>query len=322
MNVGRLLEALKRSRYDLRGKVAVVTGGSRGLGLLIARVLAKRGARVVIAGRDGETLEDAKRWLARHGCNAISVAVDVGEPRGPKKLVDAVLEQYGSIDVLVNNAGTIEVGPYDAMVEEDFKRAIDTHFWGPLRLIDEVVPHMRAIGGGRIVNIVSVGGLVSVPHLLPYSASKFALRGLSLGLHAELAESGIVVSTICPGLLRTGSPRNATFKGDANKEYAWFAVSDALPLLSMSADRAAKRIVRACERGEAHVVLTFPAKVAALANGVFPATTARVLSVVAALLPRGTNTQPKRGKEVDGDAPGLLTRLGDVAAVQNNEVRS
>jgi short-subunit dehydrogenase len=126
---------------------------------------------------------------------------------------------------------------------------------------------MRERGGGRVANIASIGGLVAVPHLLPYSASKFALVGLSQGMHAELAREGILVSTIAPGLMRTGSPRNALFKGAREQEYAWFAISDSLPLLSMSATRAARRIVQAIERGEARVVLGLPAKIAALAAG-------------------------------------------------------
>src|SRR6185503_4123757 len=121
-----------------------------------------------------------------------------------------------------------------------------------------VLPEMRARREGRIVNITSIGGKISVPHLLPYSASKFALVGLSEGLRAELAKDGIVVTTICPGLMRTGSPRNATFKGQHRAEYAWFSIGDSLPVTAMSADRAARQILTACKRGEAEVVLSVP----------------------------------------------------------------
>src|SRR5204863_2590958 len=123
----------------------------------------------------------------------------------------------------------------------------------------DVMPDMRARREGRIVNISSIGGKVSVPHLLPYSASKFALVGLSEGLRAELAKDGIVVTTVCPGLMRTGSPRNAQFKGQHRAEYAWFTLSDSMPFFSQSAERAARQILSACRHGEAEVVLSLPA---------------------------------------------------------------
>lgn len=99
---------------------------------------------------------------------------------------------------------------------------------------------MRRQRGGRIVNVSSVGGKIGVPHLLPYTASKFALTGLSEGLRVELKRERILVTTVCPGLMRTGSPRNALFRGKHKREYAWFAIADSLPLLSISAESAAR----------------------------------------------------------------------------------
>ena len=130
-----------------------------------------------------------------------------------------MVDEIGQIDVLVNNAGIIQVGPLDTMTAEDFRRALQTHFWGPLNTILAVLPQMRMRKAGRIVNISSLGGRVSIPHLLPYSASKFALVGLSKGLHSELRKEGITVTTVCPGLMRTGSPRNAEFKGKHRAGY-------------------------------------------------------------------------------------------------------
>src|SRR5204862_108983 len=147
-------------------------------------------------------------------------------------------------------------------------------FWGPLYATCAVLPQMRARRDGRIVNISSIGGRVGIPHLVPYSASKFALVGLSEGLRAELAKDNIIVTTVCPGLMRTGSPRNATFKGRHRAEYAWFSISDALPVLTMSAERAAQKIVTACKRGDAELVLTIQAKLAAMFHGLFPGLTA------------------------------------------------
>src|SRR5205823_4029010 len=134
---------------------------------------------------------------------------DVTHRREVTQFVRATRERFGRIDVLVNNAGTIEVGPMEVMTLDDYDRAMKTHFWGPLYMVLAVLPELRKRREGRIVNVSSIGGKISVPHLLPYCASKFALTGFSQGLRAELAKDGIVVTTVCPGLMRTGSPLNA-----------------------------------------------------------------------------------------------------------------
>jgi short-subunit dehydrogenase len=176
---------------------------------------------------------------------------------------------------------------------------------------------------GRIVNITSIGGKISVPHLLPYCASKFALVGLSAGLRAELAKDGIVVTTVCPGLMRTGSPRNATFKGKHRAEYTWFSISDSLPLVSMSAERAARQIITACKRGDAEVVLSLPAKLAVRFNTLFPELTADLLGVINQLLPPpgGIGAERAQGSESESSlSPSFLTSLGDRAARENNQL--
>ncbi|HKY04409.1 MAG TPA: SDR family NAD(P)-dependent oxidoreductase, partial [Blastocatellia bacterium] len=226
-------------------------------------------------------------------------------------------------DVLINNAGVIEVGPMDVMTAGDYEEAMRTHFWGPLYTTLAVLPAMRSRSEGRIVNISSIGGKISVPHLLPYSASKFALTGFSEGLRAELAGDGIVVTTVCPGLMRTGSPRNATFKGRHRGEFAWFMISDSLPLISMNAERAARQIIDACKRGDAEVVLSLPAKLAALFHGVFPGLTADLLGLVNLALPGpgGIGTARARGAESRSAlTPSWLTALSDKAAAENNEL--
>jgi short-subunit dehydrogenase len=156
--------------------------------------------------------------------------------------------------------------------------------------------------------------------LLPYSAGKFALVGLSQGLHTELAGEGIVVSTIAPGLMRTGSPRNATFKGDHRSEYAWFSIADSLPGLSMSSRRAARRIVSALEFGDAYVVLGLPAKLGAVVNAVAPNLTSRLLGFVHSLLPSGTDATPHLGSDSTSNlAPSSLTALTERAELDNNQ---
>jgi len=251
------------------------------------------------------------------------VTCDVTDRAQVEEMVGAVRGHFGRIDVLVNNAGVIAVGPMEVMTREDYEEAMAIHFWGPLEAVLAAVPEMRARGEGRIVNVSSIGGKLSVPHLLPYSASKFALVGLSEGLRAELRKDGVLVTTVCPGLMRTGSPRNATFKGRHRAEYAWFSISDALPLASMDAARAAEQIVAACRRGDAEVVLSFPARLADKVHALMPGLTADLLGVVNRLLPApgGIGTARAKGSESESAvSPSWLTTLSDQAAARNNEM--
>ncbi len=308
-----LLRRLRRpSNGQIRGAVVAITGGSRGLGLMLAREFGQRGARLAICARDENGVQRAQRDLAARGCEVLALACDIRKQNDVEDFVGAVIERYGRIDVLVNNAGTIEVGPASVMTEEDYADALQTHFWGPYFAIEAALPALRDSTHGRIVNIVSIGGLVAVPHLLPYTVSKFALLGYSLGLREELAGKGVSVTTICPGLMRTGSPRNALFKGRNHAEYGWFSLSAALPITSVSAQSAARRIVSAAIADENLVVLSVQAQVLATLQHMFPSLTARVLSLVAKLLPSegGIGTAAVRGYESESRvSESVLTTL-------------
>jgi len=204
----------------------------------------------------------------------------------------------------------------------DYEEAMDTNFWGMLYPTLAVLPEMRARRAGRVVNITSIGGKLGIPHLLPYSASKFAAVGFSQGLRAEVAADGIKVVTVCPGLMRTGSPRNAIFRGQHRSEYAWFSISDALPGLSISAERAARRIVDACRRGDAEVLFPITARVATVVNALAPGVTAGVLAAVDRLLPKagGTGGRRKGSDSQSSLSPSWLTHLGDRAARNYNQI--
>ena len=309
--------------YDFRNKVVIVTGGSRGLGLVIARQLALRGARLMITARDREDLRRAESDLRTRGADVLAVACDSTSRDDVENAVAQAIGHWGRVDVLINNAGIIQVGPAEVMTERDYEQAMQTHFWGPLYAVEAVLPHMQARGTGRIVNISSIGGRVSVPHLLPYCASKFALTGYSEGLHAELAKDGITVTTVTPGLMRTGSPRNALFKSQHRAEYTMFAISDSLPLLTTDAETAARKIINACARGDADLVLTVPAKLAVALHGLFPGLTAEVMGCVNRVLPGpgGIGQRSVRGYESETPlAPSWITALTERAARRNNEM--
>jgi short-subunit dehydrogenase len=312
-----------RRKFNFRDKAVLITGGSRGLGLVVARRLAEQGARLAIWARDIEELRRAAADLEQHGTRPFITPCDVTNAEQVREAVRKVEEEIGPLDVLINNAGTIVVGPLSTMERADFEHALAVNFWGAYNAVEAVLPGMLQRRHGRIVNVSSIGGKISVPHLLPYSVSKFALVGYSHGLRTELADDGIVVTTVCPGLMRTGSPRHAFFKGHQGAEYAWFSISDSLPLLTISAEHAADQLLNACARGDAEVVLSLPAKIAIALQGMFPELTASLLSWANRLLPgsEGGSAEALEGKDTQTDwVPSWLTQLGDEAAEQNNEI--
>ncbi|MBC5829337.1 MAG: SDR family NAD(P)-dependent oxidoreductase [Candidatus Eremiobacteraeota bacterium] len=309
-------------RFSLKNKVVAITGGSRGLGLALAQEFAKRGARLAVCGRNEETLARARTLLQTAGFQVYTYPCDVRIRQDVERFVHAVLERYGALDVLVNNAGTIQYGPMTTMTQDDYKDAMETHFWGAYYATEAVLPVMRRKGAGRLVNIASIGGLVSVPHLLPYNASKFALVGYSEGLHAELARFNICVTTICPGLMRSGSPRNAFFKGKNVAEYAIFSLMGTSPFTSMNARRAAHRVVKACMRGEPRVVLSHPAYALAVLHSLFPNAVQSVFAFANALLPKEGGIDKNLASGAQSASPlseSVLTALGKKAEIAFNQ---
>ncbi len=314
---------LRASRdYNLDGTVVLITGGSRGLGLAMAKQFARRGARLAICARDEAELEEARRQLTEQGADVFCAPCDITEKEEVEHFVRRVREEFGQIDVLVNNAGVIEVGPVETMTLADFEESMQTHFYGPLYMTMAVLPEMRRRRDGRIVNISSIGGLLAVPHLLPYSAGKFALTGFSEGLRAELAADNVIVTTVCPGLMRTGSPVHAYFKGHALEEFRWFVAGAALPGASMNADKAARRIVNACRRGRALLILSPQAKLGARFSMLFPELTSDLMEFADRLLPDAYKAPKEKVEGIDLEPPrggSLMDRINRFAATRFNE---
>ena len=243
--------------------------------------------------------------------DVLPVPTDVGEPDEAARLAARAVERFGRIDVLFNNAGIISVGPVQAMTRDDFEAVLKTNFWGALNVTLAVLPTMQAQGFGRIGNVSSVGGRFVIPHLVPYTTSKFALTGLTRALRAELARDGILVTGIYPSTIRTGGHTHALFKGDHEAEYAWFGLSDTLPGLSISAERAAEASIRAVCQGDPEVIIGLPARAAILADSLFPGWTDELNLLINRALPTPANLgEPAvRGEQLQGSVASLLNRL-------------
>src|SRR5579884_703895 len=319
----RLARALRgHFGWDLRGRAVLLTGGSRGLGLALAEELAAAGARVAICSRDEEELANARRILAARGApDVLALRADLSKREEAERLVERAVGHFGGLDVLVNDAGIIAAGPLLSLTLADFEQVMAVNFWGAVYVTSAALPHLLE-SRGRLVNITSIGGKVSVPHLLPYSCAKFALVAYSEGLRAELAKEGVTVVTVVPGLMRTGSYLNTIVKGEPRKEFAAFALLDSLPLTAMSARRAARQIVAATRRGDAEIILSWQAQLAARMHGLFPGATGNLLALVDRLLPGvgPTGTARTIGKEDESALTrSPLTALNQRAADELNE---
>ena len=317
-------ELWKRARAvpGFAGQVVVITGGSRGLGFALAQEFASRGARLVICGRDQEILREAEARLQAMRAEVLAVPCDVTDQSQAESLIKQAVERFGRVDVLINNAGTIAVGPLESQTVADFEAAMNTMFWGTVYTTLAAIPEMVTRGGGRIANITSIGGKVAIPHLVPYTCAKFAAVGFSEGIRAELAKDHIKVTTVVPGLMRTGSHANAVFKGDHHKEYSWFALAASLPMAAMEAHRAARKIANAVARGTSQIILTPQANLLALAHGIAPGVMCDVLGAANRVIP-GTGSRDRRhftGKESEtAVSRSFLTSLGRSAGRELNQ---
>lgn len=285
-----------------RGAGVVITGGSRGLGLALAKELVREGALVTLLARDGKELDRARALLIAEYPRARvhTVVCDVTEQTQVNTALEEAVRVFGDIDVLINNAGAIVVAPYETFTREDFEAQMDLHLYSAMTTIEWVLPHFLRKKKGRIVNICSMGGKAAVPHMLPYDTSKFALAGFSQGLSAELERHNIYVTTVYPNLIRTGSPIQAVFKGDHEKEYAWFAAGDNFPGLSQSAHVVARKVLAACREGQRELVPSVMGKARLGVSVLFPELAMAVMALMNRLMPTGNARSYHTGAESRG----------------------
>lgn len=317
---------VRRVAQRLRGKTVLITGGSRGLGLALAHEFGRRGVRLVLTARDPYELERARHSLLQRGSVAneddlFAIPADLRNEEEAARMIEQATQHFGQIDILVNNAGIIAVGPVENQSVADFHQAMESNFFSMVHCTLAVAPQMLRRRSGTVVNITSIGGKVAVPHLLPYTASKFAAVGFSEGLHAELRSKGVHVLTVCPGLMRTGSHLQALFTGDAPREYRWFSLAATLPVVATSAACAARRIVRAVVLRETEIAITPQAILASRLANLAPELVARAAAVGNRLLPSATplSSAQRRGAELRDRELLPASTLGWAAARRYNQ---
>ena len=286
---------------------------------MLARELASHGASLGLIARDAIELARARRTIDSESLVQLLPA-DVTDPAQVEQAFSTMIRRFGRIDVVINNAGQILSAPFDDTTGDDFKAMLDVHFWGTLNVSRAALPHLARHGDGRIINICSIGARIPIPHLSAYCASKFAQAGLSAVMAEELRAKGIRVTTVLPGLMRTGSHLQAWFKGEQPTEFALFSLIGGAPGTSMSAERAARLILAAAARGQSDAVIPFTYRQIAKLSAIAPNLTVAGLAAVSAAMP-GPRTQfATQGKHMR--LPTLVkgvAALNEQAADRNNQ---
>jgi short-subunit dehydrogenase len=252
----------------LKGKVALVTGASSGIGEATARELALRGASVVLASRTMDKLEALQRGISASGGVALAVETDVSDRGSVDAMVGRTVGELGSLDVLVNNAGLGLSGRITDVRAEDVRHVFEVNAIGPLNCIQSALMHMGE--GGRIINVSSVVGKRAIPKVGVYCASKFALNALSDALRVEVADRGVTVTSVYPGTTRTSFRENSRRTRDEKRGWRPEGVTP---------ERVAEKIADAAERGPRDVYVTLSDRLFVAGVTLFPGLADRVLRV-------------------------------------------
>jgi meso-butanediol dehydrogenase/(S,S)-butanediol dehydrogenase/diacetyl reductase len=204
------------SNFSLEGKIALITGGGRGIGAGIATSLARAGADVLVADYTKELAEEGASAIAALGRRTMAIQVDVRKPQSVSAMMDLVEKQFGRLDIAINNAGVVSLGGIEELTFEQWNDVIDVNLRGVFLCCQAEIKLMRKAKFGRIINTSSIAGKVGFPNLSHYSASKFGVIGLTNAIAKEVATDGITVNALCPGIVGTGM-----WRGESGLSALW-----------------------------------------------------------------------------------------------------
>ncbi|MBV8657392.1 MAG: SDR family NAD(P)-dependent oxidoreductase [Burkholderiales bacterium] len=257
---------------DLKGRTAVVTGAASGIGRAIAQSLARRGCHLALADLNLAGLAETVALVEAEaaGLRVSQHTLDVADRVAVAALPDAVIAAHGTVDVLVNNAGVALGGTFEQVSEADFEWLFDINFWGVVRMTRAFLPHLKAAGDSRIVNLSSLYGLISPPGQAAYSASKFAVRGFSQALAHELAGTQVGITVVHPGGVATAIARNARVPAGIPAAQVALQQKAFRKLLRLPPEVAGETIVRAIERRQRRVIVGTDAKLVSVLERLLP----------------------------------------------------
>lgn len=217
-------------KLNLHNKCAIVTGATQGIGLATAQMLAAEGASVVIAARGRERLDAVVAAIRAAGGQALGVQADIGQEADCARVVQEALAAFGRVDILVNNAGTSNRGAFESVTDATWQADFDLKLFGAIRLTRLVVPEMRKVGGGRIINITNIGAKQPQAGSMPTSVTRAAGQAMTKALSKEFAADKILVNTVCIGLIRAGQHESKTASTGRDVEALYAEMGKAIPL--------------------------------------------------------------------------------------------
>ena len=265
-------------RMQLANRTALITGAGGGIGRAIAVSLSRRGCHLSLADINEDGLAETAGLVRTDGLRVSRHRINVADRNEVASFPDSVIAEHGGLDILVNNAGVAVGGTFEQITDEDFEWLFEINFWGVVRMTRAFMPLLRASTDARIVNISSVYGLVAPPEQVPYSASKFAVRGFSEALRHELDGSTVGVTVVHPGGVNTMIAENARVPAGVTQEEMERRRRKYRKLLRLSPEVAAEEIVQGIERRQARMLIGSDAKLISLIARLFPVSYWKVLA--------------------------------------------